>query len=100
MTATRALPAVRGTPCLSINIFAAAALLAAAIAFSPPAFAQPASKHEFRGVWIATVINLDWPGSRGVSINNQQKTQHAEGALRVKLLAPPGSAEASVVKEW
>ena len=28
------------------------------------------------------------------------RAQHAEGALRVKLLAPPGSAEASVVKEW
>ena len=28
------------------------------------------------------------------------RAQHAEGALQVKLLAGPGSAEAAIVKEW
>ena len=27
--------------------------------------AQPLPKHEFRGAWISTVINLDWPPFRG-----------------------------------
>ena len=34
-------------------------LLALAIAFCTSVFAQP--KYEFRGVWIATVNNIDWP---------------------------------------
>lgn len=29
-------------------------------------------KHEFRGTWIATVSNLDWPSSRGLSTAQQQ----------------------------
>ncbi len=29
-----------------------------------PAFAQAPPKYEFRGAWIATVVNLDWPSSR------------------------------------
>ncbi len=29
-------------------------------------------KHEFRGAWIATVSNLDWPSSRGLSTAQQQ----------------------------
>lgn len=42
-----------------------------------PAAAQPgpdgpASKHEFRGAWIATVVNLDWPTSRGTNAALQQ----------------------------
>lgn len=54
----------------------AAVLLLVITAVLPrPASAQPALKHEFRGAWIATVINLDWPGSRGTFVSNQQKAQ-------------------------
>ncbi len=56
---------------------AAALLLALAAGPGQPASAQPAPKHEFRGAWIATVINLDWPNARGASIGNQQKAQLA-----------------------
>lgn len=36
-------------------------------------FAQPTpSKHEFRGVWVATVVNLDWPLNRTHSPASQQ----------------------------
>ncbi|MCA9733337.1 family 10 glycosylhydrolase [candidate division KSB1 bacterium] len=30
-------------------------------------------KYEFRGAWIATVINLDWPSSNGLSTAQQQE---------------------------
>ena len=36
------------------------------------AVAQPGQKHEFRGAWIATVLNLDWPTSRGTNAALQQ----------------------------
>ena len=58
----------------STNLFAAA-MLALAAALSPIVSAQPAPKHEFRGAWIATVINLDWPNSRRTGVSEQQKAQ-------------------------
>jgi uncharacterized lipoprotein YddW (UPF0748 family) len=32
----------------------------------------PAAKREFRGAWIATVQNIDWPSSPGLSVAAQQ----------------------------
>ncbi|MDP1994761.1 MAG: glycoside hydrolase, partial [Ignavibacteria bacterium] len=29
-------------------------------------------KREFRGAWIATVVNYDWPSKPGLSTNEQQ----------------------------
>ena len=45
-------------------LLALAACLAAAASAQGP---EPIPKHEFRGVWIATVANLDWPKSRGTN---------------------------------
>ncbi len=38
-------------------------------------FAQQSNhpKYEFRGAWIATVVNLDWPSNPGLSTSTQQK---------------------------
>lgn len=33
----------------------------------------PKPKYEFRGVWVATVNNIDWPSKPGLSIKEQQK---------------------------
>lgn len=33
----------------------------------------PAVKREFRGVWVATVANIDWPSKKGLSADEQQK---------------------------
>ncbi len=30
-------------------------------------------KYEFRGVWVATVNNIDWPSKKGLSIQEQKK---------------------------
>ena len=31
------------------------------------------NKREFRGVWIATVDNINWPSKQGLSIEEQKK---------------------------
>ena len=30
------------------------------------------TKREFRGVWIATVVNIDWPSKPGLSVSQQK----------------------------
>ena len=54
------------------RLFALAALGLALATASPAALAQPAPKQEFRGTWIATVINLDWPSCRTCGAAQQQ----------------------------
>ncbi|MGE5449549.1 MAG: glycoside hydrolase family 10 protein [Bacteroidales bacterium] len=36
-------------------------------------YAQQAPKREFRGVWVATVANIDWPSKLGLSTEQQKK---------------------------
>ena len=33
----------------------------------------PQLKREFRGVWVATVANIDWPSEQGLSVSEQKK---------------------------
>lgn len=43
------------------------------IIFSNNLFSQPLPpKREFRGAWIATVVNYDWPSKPGLSTADQQ----------------------------
>ena len=35
-------------------------------------FAQSSPNYEFRGVWIATVENIDWPSKRNLSVAEQK----------------------------
>jgi uncharacterized lipoprotein YddW (UPF0748 family) len=35
-------------------------------------FSPPPIRREFRGVWIATVANIDWPSRRGLSVETQK----------------------------
>src|SRR5262245_29848302 len=46
--------------------------LTAARPQAAPADDVPAVKREFRGVWVATVGNIDWPSRRGLSTAQQQ----------------------------
>ena len=39
---------------------------------TPPAFTVPALTREFRGLWIATVANIDWPSRTGLTVPAQQ----------------------------
>ena len=34
---------------------------------------MPHPEREFRGVWVATVVNIDWPSSRGLTTIEQKK---------------------------
>ncbi len=38
----------------------------------PVAFTVPAVTREFRGLWIATVANIDWPSRSGLTVAQQQ----------------------------
>jgi len=38
----------------------------------PPPLTVPAINREFRGLWVATVGNIDWPSSSGLGVSAQQ----------------------------
>src|SRR5436305_1884381 len=39
--------------------------------------APPSPKREFRGAWVATVGNIDWPSRKGLSTQQQQDEMRA-----------------------
>lgn len=39
----------------------------------PPAIDDRLPKREFRGVWIATVVNIDWPSAAGIGAEQQKR---------------------------
>jgi len=60
-------------------ILAAGLLAAANLSFSPVAYvfreskvAAPEPAREFRGAWVASVANIDWPSKPGLSTEQQQ----------------------------
>src|SRR5215207_1690123 len=64
---------------LCLALFCTLFVGAAAAASSPPAYGPsqvkpPPAAREFRGAWIASVGNIDWPSQRGLS-TGQQKTE-------------------------
>jgi len=55
----------------SIRPLAASVLFLASVASS--AAEPPAVRREFRGVWVATVDNIDWPSKRGLPVAEQKR---------------------------
>lgn len=49
-----------------------AMLFATELNYRPCALEPPAPPREFRGAWIATVANLDWPSKPGLSVTEQK----------------------------
>ena len=49
------------------------ALAASASEYQPSTIVPPRPLREFRGVWIATVANIDWPSRPGLSTEEQKK---------------------------
>ena len=49
-----------------------AVLFAADATYEPAIVSPPAPLREFRGAWIATVANLDWPSKPGLSVADQK----------------------------
>jgi uncharacterized lipoprotein YddW (UPF0748 family) len=57
---------------LALVFFASATLLAAAGIYQPSSIIPPEPPREFRGAWIATVANKDWPSAPGLSVAQQK----------------------------
>ncbi len=74
---------------LALIFFASAAHLAAADVYQPATIAPPAPPREFRGAWIATVANKDWPSAPGLSVAQQKAELISllDTAVRLKLNA-------------
>jgi len=47
-------------------------LLIIAIFFQSELYAQKSPIFEMRGVWVATVVNIDWPAQKGMSVEAQK----------------------------
>ena len=47
-------------------------LIAGCTTPSPPVTNLPSPPREFRGVWVATVNNIDWPSQRGLPSDRQR----------------------------
>ncbi|WP_345949665.1 family 10 glycosylhydrolase [Mucilaginibacter sp. PAMB04274] len=62
--------------------------------------AQTPPKREFRGVWIATVQNIDWPSKRGLASGAQQQelvqilNEHEKSGINAIMLQIRPSADA------
>lgn len=84
-------------------------LSAAAGDYVPSATAPPAVMREFRGAWVATVQNIDWPSKAGLTVEQQKAELLAilDRAVQLKLNAilfqvrPAGDAlYASKLEPW
>jgi len=73
------------------SLFLAGLVIACGTTTAQPQAADnpPAVKREFRGVWVATVGNIDWPSRRGLSTAQQQNEMRAilDKCVAVKLNA-------------
>ena len=45
----------------------------AAVTYVPATVELPAVQREFRGVWVATVNNIDWPSKPGLPVPQQKE---------------------------
>ncbi len=74
---------------LALVLLTATALFAADTAYVPAAVSPPAPPREFRGAWLATVANLDWPSQPGLSVAAQKAelTALLDRAAQLKLNA-------------
>lgn len=50
-----------------------ATVLGAGVEYVPSRIRPPAAPREFRGVWVASVGNIDWPSKPGLSSEEQKK---------------------------
>ncbi len=81
---------------MSIRIF----FLAALTVITCNLFSQTSPKREFRGVWIATVKNIDWPSKAGLSSDLQKEElvrildEHQRNKMNVIIFQVRPSADA------
>ncbi|MDD5261650.1 MAG: family 10 glycosylhydrolase [Methylacidiphilales bacterium] len=56
-----------------IGMLVIASPRAFAVAYIPATGQPPNPPREFRGVWVASVYNIDWPSSPGLSVSEQKR---------------------------
>lgn len=78
-------------------------------AFTFSSFAQEHPKHEFRGVWVASVVNIDWPSQKNLTVEQQKaefrrlaQSHRARGlnALVVQIRPAADAFYASPYEPW
>ena len=57
---------------LSLAILFSASVALHAASYAPASLAPPEVAREFRGAWVATVGNIDWPSKPGLSVTEQR----------------------------
>jgi uncharacterized lipoprotein YddW (UPF0748 family) len=57
---------------LSLLLAVANSAMAAGTTYVPCTLTPPAAQREFRGAWIATVANIDWPSKPGMPVEEQK----------------------------
>ena len=62
-------PVIRLLPLASLF----AAFAQAAVTYAPSNLAPPLPAREFRGAWVASVSNIDWPSKRGLPTEEQKR---------------------------
>ena len=74
---------------LALAFYISTALLAATEIYQPSSVVPPLPPREFRGAWIATVANKDWPSAPGLSVAQQKAELISllDAAVRLKLNA-------------
>ncbi len=63
----------RITRTICITMIAAACLAAGGEGDMPKSERPGEDEHEYRGAWIATVVNIDWPSESGLSTEQQKE---------------------------
>jgi len=58
---------------LTALTLAVSRLPAAETAYVPSAVTPPPPAREFRGAWLATVANIDWPSQPGLPVDRQKQ---------------------------
>ena len=74
---------------LLFAFFVSTVLDVAADVYQPVSVVPPSPPREFRGAWIATVANMDWPSAPGLSVAQQKAELISllDTAVRLKLNA-------------
>lgn len=74
---------------LMLALSVSARLFAAEATYLPANVTPPPPPREFRGAWLATVANLDWPSQPGLSVDQQKAelTALLDRAVQLKLNA-------------
>ncbi|WP_256003044.1 glycoside hydrolase family 10 protein [Pedobacter deserti] len=79
-------------------IYGLALLFSVQISLFAQTTSKTAPKREFRGVWVATVANIDWPSRPGLSVDKQKQEligileqHHANGMNAIVLQVRPAA---------